>query len=299
MKRKNTDINIDIKTKEAYSKFSKPYVEYADGKLESLYDFTNRQYSYSDKVLWDRIKSVIFNSLLKKRAINILDIGCGPGTWALRIFDTFRSLNVDINIVGIDISSEMISIARKRKEKYISKNGLDEISINYFEHDINTPLPFKDNEFDISLSLYTVLNHIKFSNVIPVVKEVMRCTSTTNIITVKSNLGNPTAYVCSMNEIEYYKQHNDILEFKHKDNYKGIMRSHLFDYKELKMILSTFSKTEIEITGLDLVFSKLSDSNLPISLIKKIEEMLCSDFAWINYANHLMFITHKKIYHEQ
>jgi ubiquinone/menaquinone biosynthesis C-methylase UbiE len=67
----------------------------------------------------------------------ILDIGCGPGGWALEVA---RSLP-DTEVVGVDISQRMISYA----EAYASVQYID--NVDFMLMDITKPFIFADNEF--------------------------------------------------------------------------------------------------------------------------------------------------------
>lgn len=66
---------------------------------------------------------------------NVLDVGCGTGEFALRL----KEYRNDIDIFGIDISSEMINIAKK-KAKF--DRNID-FKIGDVEH-----MPYDDNSFD-------------------------------------------------------------------------------------------------------------------------------------------------------
>lgn len=73
---------------------------------------------------------------------SILDIGCGKGFLLYEL----QQLLPDARIVGFDISD------------YAIANAKDEIRHNLFIHRAQDPLPFKDNEFDLVISLTTLHN---------------------------------------------------------------------------------------------------------------------------------------------
>lgn len=70
---------------------------------------------------------------------NILDIGCGPGGWALDVAYTYPK----VAIVGIDISQTMVEYARAQART----QGLDNASFKVM--DIMKPLEFPDSSFDL------------------------------------------------------------------------------------------------------------------------------------------------------
>ncbi len=69
----------------------------------------------------------------------ILDIGCGPGGWALEVAFTYPEKEV----VGFDISQTMIDYARAQARV----QGLDNASFRVM--DLLNPLDFPDNSFDL------------------------------------------------------------------------------------------------------------------------------------------------------
>ena len=73
---------------------------------------------------------------------SILDIGCGKGFLLYEL----QQLLPDARIVGFDISD------------YAIANAKEEIRHNLFIHRAQDPLPFKDHEFDLVISLTTLHN---------------------------------------------------------------------------------------------------------------------------------------------
>lgn len=73
---------------------------------------------------------------------SILDIGCGKGFLVYEL----QQLLPDARIVGFDISD------------YAIANAKEEIRHNLFIHRAQDPLPFKDYEFDLVISLTTLHN---------------------------------------------------------------------------------------------------------------------------------------------
>jgi ubiquinone/menaquinone biosynthesis C-methylase UbiE len=70
---------------------------------------------------------------------SVLDIGCGPGGWALDIAKNYAH----INVVGIDNSKTMIAHAREEKKLHDLKN------IEFEEMDALQPLRFAEATFDL------------------------------------------------------------------------------------------------------------------------------------------------------
>jgi ubiquinone/menaquinone biosynthesis C-methylase UbiE len=94
---------------------------------------------------------------------HILDIGCGPGGWVLDV--AFE--NPKINVVGIDISQQMIEYARAHAEVQGMNNASFQV-MNALES-----LAFDDNSFDVVNARYIQAFMMKTSWA-PLMKEIMR-----------------------------------------------------------------------------------------------------------------------------
>lgn len=88
----------------------------------------------------------------------VLDLGCGCGHYAMHLTRT------GAKVIGLDLSAEMLSIARAEA----SREGLE---IDLREFDIRSPLPFQDETFDLVLSS-TVLHYVK--DLDPVFSQISR-----------------------------------------------------------------------------------------------------------------------------
>ena len=104
----------------------------------------------------------------------ILDIGCGKGYLLFEI----KKILKNISIVGIDISN------------YAKKNSKQEIRNKIFLRDINKKLNFKNNEFDLTISINT-LHNLKIKSVVQCLSEIERISN--------------SKYVC----VESYRNNNE------------------------------------------------------------------------------------------
>jgi ubiquinone/menaquinone biosynthesis C-methylase UbiE len=71
--------------------------------------------------------------------ISILDIGCGPGEWALEMAQRFPKAQM----VGVDSSDTMLTYARYAS----TQKGLE--NIRFQQMDVRQPLPISDASFDL------------------------------------------------------------------------------------------------------------------------------------------------------
>src|SRR5690349_18746328 len=69
----------------------------------------------------------------------VLDVACGPGEWALDLAFAYP----EIEVIGIDISQQMIEVAREQARI----QGIE--NIQFHEMDATKPLDFPDNYFDL------------------------------------------------------------------------------------------------------------------------------------------------------
>ena len=114
---------------------------------------------YQFNELMDYVQKTCFFKLLEKcqniKDKNVLEIGCGVGRWSQYMIDKGAVYT------GIDISQEMIKIAKKRIPKGI------------FYVSTGENLNFKDESFDLVFSI-TVLHHIPYEKKEKVIKEMCR-----------------------------------------------------------------------------------------------------------------------------
>ncbi len=88
--------------------------------------------------------------------LDVLDLGCGTGRWAMQWAER------GANVTGVDFSDGMLAKARK-------KPGAERI--RFEAHDLTAPLPFADGAFDL-ITCCLVLEHLP--NLEPVFREMGR-----------------------------------------------------------------------------------------------------------------------------
>lgn len=142
-------INNKVECMRVAKKFS---FNYWDGK---------RKYGYGGyKYIPGRLKSVA-NKIIKNYKLNnfskILDVGCGKGYLLYEI----KQILPNINIYGFDISSYAINNSKKEVKKYL------------FKYDARKIFPFKNNFFDLTISLGT-LHNFSLSDLERSIKEIQR-----------------------------------------------------------------------------------------------------------------------------
>lgn len=142
-------INNKVECMRVAKKFS---FNYWDGK---------RKYGYGGyRYIPGRLKSVA-NKIIKNYKLNnfskILDVGCGKGYLLYEI----KQILPNINIYGFDISNYAINNSKKEIKKYL------------FKYDARKIFPFKNNFFDLTISLGT-LHNFSLSDLERSIKEIQR-----------------------------------------------------------------------------------------------------------------------------
>lgn len=116
----------------------------------------------------------IFDIINPKKGEKILDAAIGMGRYAVPMAQNGAF------VIGIDSSKTMIQNCREK----IINMGLDN-KISIKSGDLNTRLPFQDNEFDKAVSLGTLIHIPNYNNAI---RELIRVTKPNGlIITENSN----------------------------------------------------------------------------------------------------------------
>lgn len=130
-------------------------------KYEVNYWDGDRRYGYGGyKYIpgrWSSLAKQIIADYNLKDNSRILDAGCGKGFLLLEIKKQLPS----IDIVGIDISKHALNEAPE-----IFKN-------NFFIHNLKDTLPFKDNEFDLVISI-NALHNLQIPDLKTAITEIER-----------------------------------------------------------------------------------------------------------------------------
>jgi ubiquinone/menaquinone biosynthesis C-methylase UbiE len=125
---------------------NKPYCMEVAKKYGKDYWDGDRKFGYGGyryiKDRWKPVAQALIETYEIKSGMKVLDIGCGKG---FLIYEMLK-INPDIQITGIDIS------------QYAINNSKPEIKSLLKRFDIRNYLPFKDNEFDLAISLGTLHN---------------------------------------------------------------------------------------------------------------------------------------------
>jgi|SRR3989344_1230006 len=106
-------------------------------------------------------KITVINLLNLKSEDNLLDVGCGTGT----LLTLAKEKYPNTDMIGVDIDSEVLSIARRKSQKA-------NLKIEYVEAS-SAKLPFADESFNVVVSSL-VFHHLPTDIKIQTIKEIYR-----------------------------------------------------------------------------------------------------------------------------
>lgn len=120
-------------------------VEHMFDAIAPKYDFFSDLISFGLVRFWRR---QVLRQLKKK--MTVLDLGCGTGSLT---FMAAKRLGGGGHIVGVDVSKQMLSIARQRSQKR-NKDGCIECSIEFIHQTVQTHLENHPNAYDRIISAF-------------------------------------------------------------------------------------------------------------------------------------------------
>lgn len=212
-------------------------------RSQSHYDFDQVAESYDSwydsatGTMYDSFEKYAIDKILASdvKGSRLLEVGCGTGHWSRYFSDK------GFDVTGIDISSEMIKIARKKH-----------IPNSRFEIADGHNLPFEDKSFDVA-SAITVLEFVTETE--KIIFEMVRCVKKKGVIIIGV-----------LNALNRYNQ-------KRKNKPSGVYSSaHLFTPQQIRDLLIQYGTTKIRITG----FVPEKDWMLGIStLLEHLGQFLC------------------------
>jgi len=229
-----------------------------------------RKQVHSD-LLWKEIHRCIDS----RKNLNILDAGAGPGRFSIPLAEAGH------HVVHIDISSEMIEIAKQRINPKFNKN------IDFVKSDISNGFNYDDNSFDLVLCLDSPLSFC-YPNYSEVLKELIRVTKSTIILCVANKYGVILEDAGGF-DLEHFGKLNTIIDIfrtgtllvneEMKKLVPGLMPSwHAFTPEELKNLVIE-NKCKVKRISAPGTFARFMDVDLLKKLILNRE----------NYQNFLNF----------
>ena len=129
--------------------------------IAAKYDFLNHFLSLGIDKLW---RHRLVKQLAKSNPRQVLDIATGTGDLAIQLAKHHKS----VNITGVDISENMLSIGR---EKILKRKLEGRINLKQAN---SLSLPFADDEFDAAMVAFGVRNFEDLSKGITEIHRVLK-----------------------------------------------------------------------------------------------------------------------------
>lgn len=128
------------------------------------YDFHDDVYGFGAHHLWIlSLLSIIKKFMFNKKSTRMLDLACGTGFVTFNVAKRYHNIDID----GLDISSHMIAVARKRCDKKFKDRN-----INFWVGDAE--LSYGNNKYDIITTCFAFRNftnkHLAVENVFRALK---------------------------------------------------------------------------------------------------------------------------------
>jgi len=277
---------LEEETKKAYNRAS-TYLEYADkGAENNLFSFKQlkNRWDYNDLITWQQIE----DEIIRSQANDILDIGCGAGSWVLRIAHRFPN----VKVVGIDYSPVQILRAKNLLKNYPYLSDKVEFRVGNAKK-----LDFDNNSFDLSICIHDILNHI--SDYHTAINEMGRV-SPINIVSVHT-FGESTCYICDKNDIQEYSKEGDMIRFRKNNGEEVIIYEHLFTMDEIRESFAKVANVK-KIFGIGIFASQIieksskfnySTENM-ISHINVLESSVNTIEDFANESEHILLVAEKK-----
>jgi SAM-dependent methyltransferase len=289
----------------AYDAAGPDYVAYADGNVQQPFVFGS-EYSFADREIWRRIEGKLIRMAADgQRVLRVFDAGCGPGTWLRRVVLCARALGfTDIVAKGIDLSAAMVALARSDAACMMGPGT----HISFEQGDITEALPFAAANFDLSLCLYGVFNHLSPAMHDAAAAELARVTCDTIFVTVRTVGSLPTIYVDAIDHARSFHQDNDAdwMDVELTDGRRIGFPSHLFTSDELRALFKPHVLTTA-VVGLDVFHSRFAphrhwnpsgigaEPGLEEAL-DCLEQLYASDPHFIDRAAHILLVGEREAF---
>ncbi|WP_299684535.1 methyltransferase domain-containing protein [uncultured Dokdonia sp.] len=128
---------------------------------EALFDISKTNRMLGGNTITLKALKHLFKENPSKKQWTIVDVGCGDGEILRLIADYFTSQSIEINLVGIDVSTHSIAMAKEMSQPY--KN------IRFIEKDI---LTIDRESFTCDVIICTLtLHHFKDSEILIFMKQ--------------------------------------------------------------------------------------------------------------------------------
>jgi SAM-dependent methyltransferase len=293
----------------AYDHAGDAYGRYADGDGAEEPAAANR-FAHADAIVWRAICAAIDELVAAGVSrLRVLDAGCGPGTWIVRIAARAHRLGLSVEAVGFDIATGQLAVAQKKAERLRAGIADDRLELAFLCHDLCQVLPWCDGNFHIVLCNYVVLNHLPKRVVSGAIAELCRVSRFCVIATVRAIAGPPTGCIIGLEQLRDYRKdcRRGQLTLRLKDGSEHRLTFNLYSAETLKALFAVRAGS-VDLRAIDLFLSRFApDANWSSKLVtalpgrkdvvrklKDLEEALCRQPGWIDHGSHILIVAEPK-----
>jgi len=200
----------------------------SEGRFAGLYDI-------SFGLFLRRIQRRVVKIADRHKCGRIVDLGCGTGSQCIMLY------NKKFDVTGIDLSSKMLEIARKKSAE-----------ISFLQRDI-TSTGFPDNHFDCAIISF-VLHMNSEKNERGILNEVKRIVGEGGIVII-TDYGMPSTFKGKIAELPLKIIENLALE-DHKKNYRRYMERGALDFVIAENELSVIERHKFYFGVIETIVAK-------------------------------------------
>lgn len=303
-----------VATRSAYAAHADQYSSYANGHPEvNLYDFDpmcGRQYQYTDRIVNDLLRRELKRAVKQTthgKTVAVLDVGCGDGWWTVRQADHLEGHGHPYRVHGLDLTPELVAQAYKNKVSYEGKYGKS-LNVTFAEGDLEQPLPYQDSQFDLSTSLFTVLNHLSANGLPAAVDELYRVTRPRgrHVAILKGPGGIPTAYVASLEDARIVEQAVDHVTIADPDGTEHTVPATPLLAAQIRELFEGRGWRVADLFGIDIfmtavlgrrratAFARLpGEESITTPFLAAIDAANARAPQLMNYANHIAVVAER------
>jgi SAM-dependent methyltransferase len=215
-----------------------------------------------------------------------------------------RRIGLDVEAIGCDISPAQLAIAKARAAKMSSLVcGQARTTIRFLKHDLRQPLPWVDAHFDLVLSNFAVLNHLRSDELPGAVAELCRVANQRVIATFRALGSPPTACIVGLENVASYRldSNRQELSLVLKDGSRHVLPFNLYSAAEIRRLLERCA-TITDMRAINLFATRFAtDANWTegrlagsrgrravLAKLKEMEEQLCRLPGWIDHGTHVL-----------
>ncbi|MGO4686177.1 class I SAM-dependent methyltransferase [Hyphomicrobium sp. 2TAF46] len=300
-------------TASAYNYVGNDYGSFADGDGDKLNPepATAHRFAHADTIVWRAVRSAL-DELRKSGAseVRVLDAGCGPGIWTRRIAHYANHIGLVATVVGFDISTTQLEIARKEAERCLAHFSSEpKPTLEFQERDLSNPLPWAARSFQLVLCNYTVLNHLTEHSVPAVISELCRVSAGQVIATLRAVGSAASACIIGMEHVREYRhdparghlaltlddgsQHRLPMKMYSAQALEAMFLPHadIVDLRAIDLFVNRFAADE---NWTSCLLDRLPDRPSFVEKLKEMEEGLCRLPGWIDHGTHVLIVAKSK-----